>query len=307
MDDDPARATGLRVGTAPDSWGVWFADHPGQIGWERFLDEVAAAGYHYLELGPYGYLPTDPSRLADELGSRGLALSGGTVFTAFHRGAGEWPDTWARVSRVAALVRALGGGHLVVIPELWRSDVTGAQREPRTLDDGQWRALAAGHDRLGRALAAEFGIRQQFHSHADTHVGTAVEVERLLAETDPGAVSLCLDTGHFAYYGGDCLDLLARHPERIGYLHLKQVDPVLIERIRRDDVPFADCAVEVMVEPPSGIPDFAPVIDAAAAIDPDMFAIVEQDMPGCDLDRPAPIATRTRRHILGCHPLTRTR
>ena len=32
----------IRVGSAPDSWGVWFPDDPQQVPWERFLDEVAA-------------------------------------------------------------------------------------------------------------------------------------------------------------------------------------------------------------------------------------------------------------------------
>ena len=55
----------------------------------------------------------------------------------------------------------------------------------------------------------------------------------------------------------------------------------------------------VMIEPPVGVPDFAPIIEAAAAIDPQTFAIVEQDMPGVDIDLPLGIATRTRQHIFG--------
>jgi inosose dehydratase len=55
----------LRLGSCPDSWGVWFPDDPGQTPWHRFLDELAEAGYRWLELGPYGYLPTDPARLRD--------------------------------------------------------------------------------------------------------------------------------------------------------------------------------------------------------------------------------------------------
>ncbi|MGC5023738.1 sugar phosphate isomerase/epimerase family protein [Tsukamurella sp. DT100] len=298
---------GLRIGTAPDSWGVWFAEHPRQTPWDRFLDEVAEAGYHYIELGPYGYLPTDPERLRDELAERDLELSGGTIFTGFHKGADQWDRAWKQVSDVATLVGALGAEHIVVIPDLWRSDLTGEALESRTLDDEQWKALAAGHDRLGKALTEEYGIKQQFHSHADSHVGTTGEVERLLAETDPRYVNLCLDTGHFAYYGGDNVALMQRHPERIGYLHLKQIDPALIWEVLKNDTPFADAASAIMVEPPNGIPDFAPVIEAALRINPDLFAIVEQDMPGCDIDLPAGIATRTRQHIFGCHPLTRTR
>ena len=49
----------LRLGSAPDSWGVWFPSDPKQIPWQRFLDEIAEAGYEWTELGPYGYLPTD--------------------------------------------------------------------------------------------------------------------------------------------------------------------------------------------------------------------------------------------------------
>jgi len=42
----------IKVGSAPDSWGVWFAQDPRQVPWHRFLDEVAQAGYRYVELGP---------------------------------------------------------------------------------------------------------------------------------------------------------------------------------------------------------------------------------------------------------------
>ena len=307
MTDDREHTAGLRIGTAPDSWGVWFPEHPRQTPWERFLDEAAAAGYHDIELGPYGYLPTDPGRLEDELGKRDLALSGGTIFTGFHKGADQWDRAWRQVSDVAALVQAMGAEHLVVIPDLWRSDATGETLEPRTLNTEQWNLMGEGHNRLGRALAEEFGIRQQFHSHADSHIGTAREVQRLLEITDPESLSLCLDTGHYAYYGGDNVELITKHPDRIGYLHLKQIDPELRFDVLKNDVAFADCAAEIMVEPPSGIPDFAPIIDAVNGIDSEIFAIVEQDMPGVDIDLPAGIATRTRQHIFGCHPLTRTR
>ncbi len=130
---------------------------------------------------------------------------------------------------------------------------------------------------------------------------------RLLELTDPAYTNLCLDTGHFSYYGGDSLRLIDKHPDRIGYLHLKQIDPGLIWEVLKNDVPFADAASDIMVEPPSGIPDLAPIIEAVAAIDPEIFAIVEQDMPGCDLDRPFPIARRTREHIVGCTHLARLR
>jgi inosose dehydratase len=302
-----AGTQGLRIGTAPDSWGVWFPEHPRQTPWPRFLDEVQAAGYHWIELGPYGYLPTDPHQLEDELGRRELRLSGGTVFTGFHKGPEQWQRAWDQAVKVAGLAHALGAGHIVVIPDLWRSDATGEALEARTLTGEQWSELAAGHDRLGKALLEQFGVHQQFHSHADSHVGTYGEVEKLLELSDPRYLNLCLDTGHFAYYGGDSVELIQAHPDRIGYLHLKQVDPELLSKVLKNDTAFADAARDVMVEPPAGIPDFAPVIEAVSAIDAQVFAIVEQDMPGVEIDLPLGIATRTRQHIFGCTTRARAR
>lgn len=301
--------TGLRIGTAPDSWGVWFPEHPGQVPWQRFLDEVQQAGYEWIELGPYGYLPTDPHQLEDELGQRGLKLSAGTVFTGFHKGDDQYDRAWQQALDVAGLASALGAEHLVVIPDLWRSDATSEVLEARTLDDEQWRRLGAGHDRLGKALLEEFGVHQQFHTHADSHVGTYQETERFLAETDPRYTNLCLDTGHFAYYGGDCLRLIAEQPERIGYLHLKQVDSDLRFTVLKNDVPFGDAVAQgVMVEPPQGVPELAPIIEAVADLDPEIFAIVEQDMfPVAALDLPLGIATRTREHIFSCSHRARIR
>ena len=75
----------ILVGSAPDSWGVWFPDDPNQTPYTRFLDEVAASGYEWIELGPFGYLPTDPKKLSDELAARNLKLSAGTVFEHLHQ------------------------------------------------------------------------------------------------------------------------------------------------------------------------------------------------------------------------------
>jgi inosose dehydratase len=300
-------SSALRIGTAPDSWGVWFPDDPRQTPWRRFLDEVVAAGYVWIELGPYGYLPKDPLEVEDELGSRGLKLSAGTVFTGFHKGPEQWDRAWSQALNVAALASKLGAQHLVVIPDLWRSDATTAVLESRTLDDEQWAGLAAGHDRLGKALLDEFGMKQQFHSHADSHVGTTREVERFLAETDERYTNLCLDTGHFAYYGGDNLALIAAHPSRIGYVHLKQVDTGLLFDVLKNDIPFATAVGQgIMTEPPNGAPQLAPIIEAVADIDPQIFAIVEQDLYPTKPDVPLPIATRTREHIFATTARART-
>jgi inosose dehydratase len=46
---------------------------------------VAASGYTRIELGPYGYRPTDPVRLREELDKRCLTMTAGTIFEHLHR------------------------------------------------------------------------------------------------------------------------------------------------------------------------------------------------------------------------------
>ncbi len=301
----------ITIGTAPDSWGVWFADDAKQTPWQRFLDEVVEAGYRTIELGPYGYLPADPAKLADELAQRNLKVSAGTVFTAFHRGvdgsAGAWDEAWEPARKVAELTAAVGGENIVVIPAMWRDDVTGQAIDSGVLDDAAWEALAAGHDRLGRILAEDFGLKQQFHSHADSHVCGQPDIEKFLALTNPEYTNLCLDTGHAEYGGASSLELIRKYPERIGYLHLKQVDPVVLERVRAEDMTWAAANLAgVMCEPPAGIPDLELLLREVEALGRPIYGIVEQDMyPVADFSVPLPIATRTRQYLLSCGSRTR--
>ncbi len=150
-------------------------------------------------------------------------------------------------------------------------------------------------------LAEEYGLRLQFHHHADSYVETRPQIDRLLAETDPRFVSLCLDTGHLAYGGGDAARLIADHPDRIGYLHIKQMDPAIVERARGEDLAFGQAvALGASCEPPAGIPDIPSVVRALEERGQDTFVIVEQDMYPVEFDVPAPIAARTRNYLLSC-------
>ncbi|MFJ9537330.1 sugar phosphate isomerase/epimerase family protein [Streptomyces sp. NPDC101225] len=291
----------IRVGSAPDSWGVWFPEDPRQVPWERFLDEVAEAGYAWIELGPYGYLPTDPARLTDELARRELKVSAGTVFTGLHRGPAVWDETWRQVGQVAALARATGARHLVVIPSFWRDDRTAEILEPPELTGEQWAHLTKGMERLAHEVRETYGLDIVVHPHADTHIDTEDHVERFLDSTDGDLVNLCLDTGHYTYCGGDSVQLIETYGERIGYLHLKQVDPEVLADVQTRGTPFGPAVAQgVMCEPPTGVPELGPVLEAAQKLNVELFAVVEQDMYPCEPDAPLPIATRTREFLRSC-------
>jgi inosose dehydratase len=292
----------LKLGSCPDSWGVWYADDPRQPPWQRFLDELARVGYEYVELGPYGYLPTDAARLQDELAARGLQVAGGTMhgYSGLHR-PDELDAIVGRTREVAALTAALGGSHLVFVPVPgYRDDDTGAYLEPAELTDAEWHTLTSATDLLGRIVAEELGVQLQFHPHADSHVETQQQTERFLADTDPRYVNLCLDTGHLAYRRADSVELIRRYPDRIGYVHIKQMDPAVVARAERDDLAFGQAvAMGASCEPPKGLPDVPSVVEALSELDAELFVVVEQDMYPVDFDVPAPIARRTREYLRG--------
>jgi len=291
----------LRLGTAPDSWGVWFASDPHQVTWDVYLDEIARVGYVYTELGPQGFMPQDPEQLKDELARRGLTAVGGTVFAGLHRGAEALDQAKATFGREAKLLAALGAEYLVHLPEQYTDMHTGQATEGADIDPEQWKNLVAGTDELAAYLFESYGVKLVFHPHVDTHVDTQERIERFLSDTDPDLVNLCLDTGHVAYCEGDNVEIVERFPERITYVHLKSVDPAVRARALAENLPLSDAVkLGVMCEPPYGEPDMPPLLEALGRLDRDIYCVIEQDLYPVTPDIPLPIGARTAGYYVGC-------
>ena len=295
----------ISLGTAPDSWGVWFPHDPHQVTWEQYLDEIAAVGYVYTELGPPGFMPQDPEQLKDELAKRSLTVCGGTVFAGLHKGAAALEEAVAAFSREAKLLAAVGAEYLVHLPEQYTDMHTGAATEAggidQDIDPDQWKNLVTGTDQLAKRIFEEHGVKLVFHPHVDTHVDTQPRIERFLSDTDTELVNLCLDTGHVAYCEGDNIEIIERFPERITYVHLKQVDPRVRARALAEQMPLSDAVqLGVMCEPPYGEPDMPSFLDALGGLDRDIFAVIEQDLYPVEPHIPMPIGARTAGYFVGC-------
>jgi inosose dehydratase len=298
----------LTLGTAPDSWGVWFARDEHQVGWKQYLDDVQNAGYVWTELGPQGFLPQDPQQLRDELDSRGLKVCGGTVFAGLHKGKEALDKAIAEFSQEAKLLSEVGAKYLIHLPEQYTDLHTGAAMEPGVLDPEQWKNLVSGTNELGRVIFEEYGVNLVSHPHADTHLDTQDRIEQFLVETDPTYVNLCLDTGHVAYCGGDNLQIIEHFPERISYLHIKLVDPKIRERVQAEGLSLAEAVpLGIMVEPPYGEPHVPSLLNALAALDRDMFAVIEQDLYPIPSHMPLAIQARAAGYFtaLGLGPVRR--
>jgi inosose dehydratase len=287
----------IKVGSAPDSWGVWFASDPRQPPWNRFMDEIAEAGYEWTELGPLGYLPTDLGRLRSELDKRKLKVSATFVMKALEDPE-LWPEIEKEVLAAGELLAALGARFMVLIDDTHTNLFTGEPSAPARLDVNGWKRLIDATHKVADIAHDRFGLTVVFHPHADTHVEYEDQIETFLSETDPSKVSLCLDTGHHAYRGGDPVAFMRRHHQRIPYLHLKSVYRHLQQKVEAEKIPFAKAvSMDLFCEPSEGAVNFPAFRDVLRDINYSGFAIVEQDMYPAPFDKPLPIAKRTRAYL----------
>lgn len=287
----------MKIGSAPDSWGVWFPSDPKQIPWDRYLDEVAEAGYEWTELGPYGYLPTDIPTLRRELSKRRLKVAA-TAVMGHLEDPGAWPQFEKQILGAAEALAAVEGAFLILIDDVYSDLWTGKLLRPKRLGEEEWKRLIDRTHQVADIARDRFGLVLTFHPHAETHVEYEEQIERFLAETDPARVFLCFDTGHHAYRGGDPIAFMRRHHRRIPYLHLKSVDPAVRARVQAEDLPFATAVAEgVFCEPSHGAVEFLTFRDLLREIGYDGFATVEQDMYPAPFDKPLPIARRTREYL----------
>jgi inosose dehydratase len=219
-----------KVAAAPISWGV--CEVPG---WGRVLDpgtvlgQMSELGLTATELGPPGYLPEDPAALRTLLDKHDLRLVGGFLAVVLHDADQVW-STMDDAAEVAELLAAAGAEVLVLAAA---TGLDGYDTRPR-LSDRQWATLVDTTGRIAEVTAAQ-GLRTVLHPHVGTHVETAAEVERFLADS---SVPLCLDTGHLLIGGTDPVALARRHPDRIGHVHLKDVRAAIADVVRAGQISY---------------------------------------------------------------------
>lgn len=292
----------LRVANAPCSWGVLeFDGMTAPSDAAKVLDEIAASGFAGTELGDWGFLPTSPDALASELGGRGLSLVGGFVPVALARP--EEADAGVQAAlQTARLMAGVSPDAFVVLADDNGSDPKRTQCAGRILpehglDDRQLAQAAQTAQRVARAVRDETGLRTVFHHHAAGFVETPDETARFLAHTDPELIGLCLDTGHWTFGGGDPLQALQDHADRIWHVHFKDCDGQVATGVAEASGDyFAAVQGGVFCELGQGSVDFPAITKALASMDYQGWIVVEQDvLPG--MGSPLQSAVRNRGYL----------
>ena len=284
----------LRVGTAPDSWGVWMANDPKQPPWEQFLDEVVLAGYEWIEIGPFGYLPTDAPILLGELDRRGLKAVAGLVGADIHK-PGVWPTLKKDLLDTGSLLAACNAKFLSLAGGSYLDAKTGIPGSVTAADNDEWDRMIENTHRAAELTRVEFGIMLLFHPHAYGFIETESQINRFLSLTDAGSIGICLDTGHYGYRGGDPVRLMRRYHSRIPHLHIKNFDEEIREKVQSEGVPHSSAVqLGAFCELAHGGVDFVSLLAVLRDIEYSGWVIVEQDMYPAPFDKPFPIAKRNR-------------
>lgn len=287
----------IRIGNAPCSWGVEFANDPRNPDWRTVIRQNAEAGFSGIELGPVGFMPEDPPQVADVLEEHGQSLIGGVVFRPFHAPE-QWDNVLDGAVRTCQALASHGAEHLVLIDSISerRASTAGRPDAAEQMDNGEWNGYRRRIAEVARMGTEEYGLTVAIHAHAAGFLDFEPELERLLDDVDEAILKICLDTGHHTYAGYDPVDFVARHIDRISYMHFKDIDPVVkADVIARQTGFYEACAQGIFCTLGAGIVDFSRVRECLLNSGFEGWCTVEQD---CDPTLPEtdPLANATANH-----------
>jgi inosose dehydratase len=202
----------------------------------RVLAEMRALGIAATEAGPDGYLGADPDAAAALVREYGLRLIGGFVPTVLHR-----PGALAPVERAAELFARAGADVLVVAAA---TGAEGYDARPE-LSAAEWSRLLEGLD-AARGICAARGLRCALHPHTGTMIEGPTEIATVLERS---SIDLCLDTGHLVIGGSDPVELAREAADRVGHVHLKDVDGPLAARVAAGELTYSDAVRDGLYRP----------------------------------------------------------
>lgn len=259
-----------RVACAPITWGVCEVEGWGhQLEPRTVLASMRSAGAAATELGPAGFFPDELAAARSLLREHELQLAGAFVAAVLHEPS-ALSTTMELVDAACQRLSELGGATLVL------AAATGAAgydaRQP--LDAPAWARLLRTVDDIA-AYTCDRGIDTVVHPHVGTHVEDAADIERLLAHSQ---TPICLDTGHVLVGGADPVALAVEAAGRIGHVHLKDVDPAIVERVSISELTYSEGVARGMYVPLGhGAVRTHEIVAALDAAGYDGWYVLEQD------------------------------
>ena len=287
----------VKLGIAPIAWtNDDLPDLGGENTFEQCVSEMALAGFTGSEVG--NKYPKDPDILKKVLELRGIEICN-QWFSSFLL-TKPFEEVEKEFRAQLAFLKAMGAG-IIGVSEQSHS-VQGQQDTPifghkYCMDDAEWDVFCKGLNRLGKIAADEYGICLTYHHHMGTVVQDEDEVERMMEETDAKYVSLLFDTGHFKYCGADPLKMVQKYAGRIKHVHLKDIRPEVVEKVKKEDLSFLEGVRQgTFTIPGDGCIDFEPIFRVLEENGYEGYMVVEAEQDPARAN-PLEYAIRARKYI----------
>lgn len=267
----------IKLGIAPIAWtNDDMPDLGSENTFEQCVSEMALAGFEGCEVG--NKYPKDTQVLKKALDLRGLKIAN-QWFSSF-----VLTEPMEKVEKdfiaQCNFLKAMGATRIGASEQSY--SIQGQMNTPvfdakYVMNDSEWKKFADGMNRLGE-IANSMGIRLVYHHHMGTVVQTAEEIDRMIDMTDPDKFALLYDTGHLAYCGQDYLAVLNKYAKRIAHVHLKDIRPEVVEKVKKEKLSFLQGVREgAFTVPGDGCIDFAPVFDVLDKSGYEGWMIVEAE------------------------------
>ena len=268
----------VKIGIAPIAWtNDDMPDLGRENTFEQCISEMALAGYAGCEIG--NQYPRDPEVLEKALKLRGLQICNAWFSTYFTRG--QKAETIAKFIEHRDFLHALGA-KVIGISEQGNS-IQGTtlpifDAKP-VYTQAQWQTVIEGFEELA-ALAAEKGMKLGVHHHMGTGVQTEAEIDYLMEHTS-NQVGLLYDCGHLYYSEGTqeaVMRVLEKHINRAVHVHLKDVRPAILEKVRCEKLSFLEgVRTGSFTVPSDGVISFEPIFACLAQHQYEGWMVVEAE------------------------------
>jgi inosose dehydratase len=278
----------IKIANAPCSWGALEFELEGKaLQYSQVLDEMVETGYTGTELGDWGFMPTNPAQLSNELTKRKLKLLGAFVPVDFKNN-NKHKDGLERALKTAELMKTAGfPDAFIILADENGSNETRTQNAGRITHDmglnaEEWSVFARGAELIAIAVKQKFGMRTVFHHHCAGFVETPEEIDTLMKMTSKEYLGLCLDTGHYMFGGGNPVEALEKYGNRIWHVHFKDYNPEIARLAKEKNWNyFKSVENGVFCELGKGAVDFYKVADYLRKTAYEDWIVIEQDvLPG---------------------------
>lgn len=265
----------VRVGISPIAWqNDDLPDITSEFTMEQALKEAREIGYTGVERGQR--MPQDTESLRVYLDRSQLALCGG--WCSGNLLVNDIETEKAAIKQQVEQFIALGAPCIV-----YAECSNTVQGQLGTPVNNRPRLSSDEIKSYGRKLSeiakwtTDLGMPLAYHHHMGSIIEAEAEVDALM-DGSSDQVTLCFDSGHLLFGGGDVMATLNRWANRVHHVHFKDIRPDIVADVRENDRSFLDAVIAgAFTVPGDGCIDFQAIANVLKGMNYEGWIVVEAE------------------------------